>query len=83
VSYGVIMELETMSLKIQFSTENPSLLCTHDYMIYLTSSEFFIILWAAAASLRTIIQTFQPQLSEIQQLVLKLLDIPVEVYQKI
>lgn len=31
----------------------------------------------------TIIQTFQPQLSEIQQLVLKLLDIPVEVYQKI
>jgi len=30
-----------------------------------------------------IIQTFQPQLSEIQQLVLKLLDIPVEVYQKI
>jgi transposase len=31
----------------------------------------------------TIIQTFQPQLSEIQQLVLKLLDIPIEVYQKI
>ena len=31
----------------------------------------------------TIIQTFQPRLNEIQLLVLKLLDIPVEVYQKI
>ena len=31
----------------------------------------------------TIVQTFQPPLNEIQQLVLKLLDIPVEVYQKI
>ena len=31
----------------------------------------------------TIIQTFQPQLNEVQQLVLKLLDIPVEIYQKI
>ena len=31
----------------------------------------------------TIIQTFQPRLNEIQLLVLKLLDIPDEVYQKI